>query len=133
MKINIESLKKDYGKKAKFFLLSNEKLNKLVGDAVAMVNKLDKSPQLERVWQDLLLVFKLLNDWIDNNYREISNSSMVLIIISLLYLLNPLDVVPDVIPVIGYVDDVAVIAFIIKQVEIELKKYKSWLKTNSKL
>ena len=133
MKINIESLKKDYGKKAKIFLLSNEKLNKLVGDAVAMVNKLDKSPQLERVWQDLLLVFKLLNDWIDNNYREISNSSMVLIIISLLYLLNPLDVVPDVIPVIGYVDDVAVITFIIKQVEIELKKYKSWLKTNSKL
>lgn len=126
MKVNKKNLQKEYEKKAKQYLTSNEKLNKLVIDAVIMINKLDKSPKLEKVWDNLLLTFSLLNDWIDETYRDISKSSMVLIIISLLYLLNPLDVIPDIIPIIGYIDDVAVIAFILKQVNEELAHYKQW-------
>jgi uncharacterized membrane protein YkvA (DUF1232 family) len=40
--------------------------------------------------------------------------------------LNPADVLPDVIVGVGYLDDATVVAFCLKLIEKELEKYKAW-------
>jgi len=41
--------------------------------------------------------------------------------------LNPADVVPDVIIGVGYLDDATVVAFCLKLVQRELERYQEWL------
>jgi uncharacterized membrane protein YkvA (DUF1232 family) len=43
-------------------------------------------------------------------------------------LVNPVELIPDVIPVVDYLDDVAVIALVLKLVKAELEKYATWRK-----
>jgi uncharacterized membrane protein YkvA (DUF1232 family) len=65
---------------------------------------------------------------IRDSYKEIPTGSMVAILACLLYFLSPIDLIPDFIPLIGYIDDVFVIALVIDQVHSDLKKYEDWKK-----
>ena len=43
---------------------------------------------------------------------------------SLLYVLSPVDLIPDMIPVVGYLDDAAVLALCLKFVKHDVDEYK---------
>jgi len=45
---------------------------------------------------------------------------------ALLYVLNPLDLVPDVLPVVGLLDDAAVVSACVVLVEQDLHAYNAW-------
>ena len=40
--------------------------------------------------------------------------------------MNPLDVVPDVVPFFGFIDDAAVIAFVIRMLMGDLQRFRRW-------
>ena len=44
----------------------------------------------------------------------------------LAYALSPIDLIPDFIPVVGYADDAAVIAWVLNSIAEELKDFKNW-------
>jgi uncharacterized membrane protein YkvA (DUF1232 family) len=46
----------------------------------------------------------------------------------LLYFILPADLVPDFIPVIGYLDDLAVLTTIMNSLKNEIKEYRIWKK-----
>ncbi len=75
-------------------------------------------------------MFNLLRDWKDGRYKKIPSKSLVLIIAALLYFLNPLDFMPDLIPLGGLIDDAGILAFVIKQIHNDLQAYKTWLQSN---
>ena len=72
------------------------------------------------------VLYSLLKDYKNGSYREISKKSMLIIIGGLLYLVNPADVIPDFVPLIGFLDDATLIGLIFKQLNEELTKYKSF-------
>ena len=54
-------------------------------------------------------------------------TSIISILAALVYVISPIDLIPDFIPVIGYLDDAAVVTFVLRLgVGHDLKKYKSW-------
>jgi uncharacterized membrane protein YkvA (DUF1232 family) len=46
--------------------------------------------------------------------------------VGIIYFVSPIDLIPDFIPVAGYVNDAAVIAFVVRQVKIDLDKFTAW-------
>ena len=48
------------------------------------------------------------------------------VVFGLIYVFNPLDLVPDVLPFLGAVDDATVIGALLMLVERDLKKYRTW-------
>jgi uncharacterized membrane protein YkvA (DUF1232 family) len=77
---------------------------------------------------DIKLLFALIQDYFKGQYREVPFWSIAAIVAALLYVLSPFDLIPDFIPIIGYLDDAAVVAFCLKMVEQDLLKYKEWKK-----
>lgn len=71
-------------------------------------------------------IIRLLESWLSGDYKEISVKTLALFIAAILYFLNPFDVVPDVIPAVGYVDDVSVVAWVIKPLNDEVEKFREW-------
>jgi uncharacterized membrane protein YkvA (DUF1232 family) len=78
-------------------------------------------------------LFQMLKDYKNKRYTETPWKSVAAIIFALLYVLNPLDLAPDFIPIIGYIDDATVLAFTLKLIEGDVEKYELWRKNQTPL
>jgi len=74
----------------------------------------------------------LLKAYKDKEYIEIPMGSIIAIISALIYFLSPVDLIPDVIPGVGYLDDGAVIAAVYILIHDDIEEYKVWRGTNTK-
>ncbi len=113
---------------------STEKDDKSLIDSIKLiVSKEDKVNEqlgngkgLERYAKDLLLLMSLVKDYYRGNYRDIPYKTLSAAVVGLLYVINPIDIIPDFIPFIGQVDDALVLGFCLKLIEKDLLKYKKW-------
>ncbi len=92
------------------FLIEVE--NKIKAIPVKDVN-LDKVPNM----------ISLVRSYINKEYTNISKENITIIISALLYLVAPIDVIPDSVPGIGYSDDIGIIKFALKLVNNNLDEY----------
>ena len=58
--------------------------------------------------------------------------TIIAIVSALLYLVSPVDIIPDIIPVAGYVDDIAVITVCLSLVQSDIDEYQRWREANNK-
>lgn len=75
---------------------------------------------------DFKLLIAVIKDYWKGDYRKMPFFSIAAIVAALLYVINPFDIIPDFIPVIGYLDDAAVIAACLAMVRQDLHNYKKW-------
>jgi uncharacterized membrane protein YkvA (DUF1232 family) len=72
------------------------------------------------------LMINMLQDYKRGVYKNVPWFSIASVAFALLYVLNPLDLVPDFIPGFGYVDDLSVLTLALRFVETDLHKYMDW-------
>jgi uncharacterized membrane protein YkvA (DUF1232 family) len=84
---------------------------------------------LRNLWTDFWTLWRFVRAWRDGEYRNVPWKSIVMAILGLLYFLDPIDLIPDFIPVIGYLDDGVVLAFVAKAIHSDLEKFREWEKT----
>ncbi|MFC4259786.1 YkvA family protein [Marinobacter lacisalsi] len=89
-------------------------------------HKVHTSGRLKRFSTDIRLMFSLLRDFWNGRYRQIPWKSVAAIAGALLYVLNPLDLIPDMIVGFGLLDDAGVVALCLKLVESDLHRYAAW-------
>jgi uncharacterized membrane protein YkvA (DUF1232 family) len=68
----------------------------------------------------------MVRDYWGRKYRQIPYGTVAAAAFTLIYVLNPLDLVPDVLPIIGQVDDAAVVAACLMLVQQDLRTYRQW-------
>ncbi|AKB79929.1 DUF1232 domain-containing protein [Methanosarcina horonobensis HB-1 = JCM 15518] len=78
-----------------------------------------------RIWNYLELLFSMLLDSFNRKY-PVPKKTVVVITVALLYLISPIDISPDILPLIGFVDDVAVFAFAFSLIKDDLENYRAW-------
>ena len=81
---------------------------------------------LSRFFEDVKDFFSLFKDFFSGEYREVPWFTVAAITAALLYVLNPVDLIPDFIPIIGQVDDALVVSICLYLVEEDLEKYREW-------
>ena len=81
---------------------------------------------LRQYWQDVKTSFALLKDWYMGNYTKIPFRMVASIAGAMLYLISPLDVVPDWVPFGGLLDDALVLAAIFALSRSDLDAYTIW-------
>lgn len=72
------------------------------------------------------IMLGMLKDYKNREYKNVPWFTLAAISFSLLYVLNPFDIVPDFIPGIGYLDDLTVFTYSLKFIETDLHKYLDW-------
>ncbi len=98
----------------------------LADKAHAKVRKAEKS--LKGLKRDLDTLVRLSRAWATGKYKDISWSSIVVVIGAVLYFVNPFDALPDFMPLIGFTDDLSVVGFALIRVRQELDKFHEWEK-----
>lgn len=78
------------------------------------------------LWADLPLLFRLLNAWKQGSYRGLSVRTVASIAVAILYVLSPVDAIPDFIPGIGLIDDAAILALLLHSLAPDLAAFRLW-------
>lgn len=110
--------------KASEIIKDKKKAKKLLEEAMQKAKE-NRSGPVDEMWSTLQLVFSLVRDWIKGDYKNIPKGSLIIIIIGLIYFITPLDMIPDLIPG-GFVDDVVILGFLLKQIGSDIDNYKIW-------
>ncbi len=107
------------GKPVKIGLLLKEAYDKLVDV---------KSPKsgFVQIKEVFFTFIRLVRAYLNGSYRQIPTKALVLGLATLLYLVMPLDIIPDFLPLIGYSDDLSVIAWFVTTFQRELTRFRSW-------
>jgi uncharacterized membrane protein YkvA (DUF1232 family) len=106
--------------------VTEKDVEKVVDKSEEIQKKFSARGPLARFIEDGRLLIAIVKDYWSGAYRQIPYGAIASIVFTLIYVLNPFDLVPDVLPVIGEVDDVAVMGACLMLVEQDLHKYRDW-------
>jgi len=104
---------------------SGKDFNKYINDE-AIRDKIDKAyPALKSALKNVRVLYALFKDAINGKYK-LPPASVAMIGGGLLYFILPADLIPDFIPLIGYLDDMAVLTTTMNSLNKEITEYRLW-------
>ena len=115
--------------KAKELLKSNEEVNQLIDQVQA---KVKETPLLGQAVADLPVMVDMLKSYVTKEYDVVSPKVIATVVSAFLYLITRKDLIKDTIPVLGQLDDIAVIALAMYLIRPEIKDFAAWKETGVK-
>ena len=94
--------------------------------------KLATIPQVGDALSKVPALFSLLKSYANKEYTDLPIGTIVAIISALAYFVSPFDLIPDVIPGVGHLDDAAVVLACLKLVQSDVDEYLAWRTANGK-
>lgn len=119
-------LKGSWQEKAKRYAFNPKKMKELLLQLGKYVSK----NGLSSVKETLVLMKDYLFDVTTGRYKDYDGKKLLIIIAAAIYVVTPIDIMPDFIPP-GLIDDLSIVAWAMKEAAAELEKYKNRLQGNS--
>ena len=121
-------LKGNWLNKAKLYAFNPLKLKSLLLQLSSCMSR----KGLLKIKDNLILIRDYLSDIATGKYKDYNGKKLILIVAAILYVVAPFDLLPDFIPP-GWIDDISIVAWAIKEASEELEKYKDYITKNNKL
>ncbi len=94
-------------------------------------NNLLKIGLWRRLLEDFKLLGALIKDYWKGEYRDVSLGSIAAFVLAIVYILSPIDILPDYIPLLGQIDDAAILLACMYFLEKDLHRYRDWKNNRS--
>ncbi len=109
-----------WSNKAKEYLNDKEKTSGLLQKFQEFL----QDGRLAEIKDNMLECINYVRDIISGKYKDYSVAALLSILAGIIYVVSPIDIIPDFLPIAGMVDDAAVFLFIVQSVNGELEKYR---------
>jgi uncharacterized membrane protein YkvA (DUF1232 family) len=110
---------------AKAYVGNPSRLHALFLDAAKEASSMPRGPFGDS-WPYFQAMLRLIRAYADGRYREVPENTLVVIVAAIVYLVNPLDVIPDALPALGYLDDATVLALALRRSRDALDDFMTW-------
>lgn len=107
------------GRPFKVIAILNETADKLA-------SKDSKDNKFKQLFDVAATLVRMVRNYISGDYREVATSTIISGFAVLLYVVSPIDLVPDFIPVLGFLDDLSLISWYLGKFQNEIAKYRTW-------
>ncbi len=110
--------------------LNNEKRNQALIKAETLAKDFDakeakvfaKKHQGAKWYDDFILLYEMITD----KHFTLNTSTYIAIAGALAYVVLPIDIIPDFIPGVGFIDDVFVVGYVMKSLADEIERFKMY-------
>ncbi len=106
--------------------VEDDDVQKVMDRASDIKQKVIDSNLLKKFSTDVKVLIAMIKDYWNGVYRKIPWWVIAAVVFALLYVLNPIDLIPDIIPVLGLTDDATVLALCLAITEKDIHKYQNW-------
>ena len=113
--------------KAEKLIENKDQLKKLLNTGSEKAN--EKKEQLKNVWSDLQMLLSLVKAYRKKEYTDVPWKTIIYSAAAIVYFVSPIDLVPDFIPIAGFLDDITIITFVVKSLKEDIEKFKIWQST----
>ncbi|MGK6352838.1 YkvA family protein [Parapedobacter sp. DT-150] len=120
-------MKKGYFNKA-ILLFELFRKHQISGDDLAKAES--KSAYLDEKVDEFRLLISMGKDVFAGRYH-MNKWNLSIIAATIAYVISPLDAIPDMIPLMGWMDDVTIVAYAVSKLTDEIERYKAF--TQAKL
>ena len=79
-----------------------------------------------RLVVDAVDMAAMIWDWFAGRFDWSPMRLFAALVIGVAYLVSPIDIVPDVIPLAGWIDDILVATSVIRLARFDLERYRRW-------
>jgi uncharacterized membrane protein YkvA (DUF1232 family) len=117
-------------KEAEKIIVSDGMVSKLIDDFFLKLGNV--SENIYAFQDNIIALVRMLKSWVNGEYKNISTTSIIAVVAAILYFVNPLDFIPDFIPIIGQIDDFFILGYLIKILNKEIEKFMAWENENYK-
>jgi uncharacterized membrane protein YkvA (DUF1232 family) len=117
--------------KAEEYIKKPSRVKQLLTDAYEKASdKKDVGTLAHEAWETMQTLFRLIRSAVSGEYTGVPTPTVVAAVAVVIYFLSPIDLIPDFIPVLGLLDDVALVAWFSSTVKEEMDKFVEWEKTH---
>lgn len=121
------ALFKKFLQTAEGYIRQPTRLKKLLTDAYTKASeKNDVGTLAHEAWDTLQTMFRLIKAAMSGEYTGVPGTTIAAAVAVLIYFLSPIDLIPDFIPVLGLLDDVALVAWFSTTLKGEMDKFHEW-------
>jgi uncharacterized membrane protein YkvA (DUF1232 family) len=106
--------------------INDDDVEVLLESEEAVSKKFSGSNRLSKYIDLAKIMMGMVKDIKKGDYKNVPWFTIATIVMALLYVLNPMDLIPDFIPGLGYIDDVAVLTLGVGWIESDLHRYLDW-------
>lgn len=100
------------------------KLNSIVDTASSGIDS--GMSQLNSVKSDFKTLLSMLRATARREYSGLSRTSLLLSAGAVIYFINPMDAIPDILPATGLLDDATVIGIVVTSLKKDIEKFREW-------
>ena len=119
--------------KVQRMLGNKKKISALLRKAKKILERLMNLPKCGALAKSLCNFCDLLADYTEGVYKNFPVASAIMITIGVLWVVSPIDPLPDFIPFAGWTDDAAVVALIAAAAQNDINEYLNWKETYLKI
>lgn len=128
----LEKVKLLYLEKARRIASCDRKIRRLIERVTFKWQELAATPMFMEARFQIEVFIRMLRAHMNKSYTGLSNRSLALMVLGLFYFALPLDMVPDFIPFVGYVDDLSVLLAVYKSIQADILLFLEWEKSQVK-
>lgn len=98
----------------------------------AKMKNVNWSPvQRQLIKEKFFILGRMAKAYALGRYRAVPWKSMLILLAAVIYFINPLDLIPDLIPMAGLTDDFAVLLWVYNAIGTEVDKFLAWEESQS--
>lgn len=105
---------------------SNIAPDKIAANSDVIMRKISVAGEFVKLFANIKNMIHMVKAYCKKQYTKIPKKTLVSVCFALFYVASPADAIPDNIPVIGYVDDIAVVEHVLKSANKDIEDFVEW-------
>jgi uncharacterized membrane protein YkvA (DUF1232 family) len=96
------------------------------------INRGHWSPVQRQMIKDKFMVLgRMAKAYALGRYRAVPWKTILILLAAVIYFINPIDLIPDLIPLLGFTDDFAILVWVYNAIGAEVDKFMEWEQSQS--
>jgi uncharacterized membrane protein YkvA (DUF1232 family) len=126
----IQMAKKLFGNQVEAIAKQEAKARILLSDVGQKLVKASKNSKIQQVVEPISIFIRMVKAHFSGTHK-LSNSTLGMVLLALVYFLSPFDLMPDFLGLVGFVDDASVVLAVYAKIKTEVNGFLEWEKIQS--